>query len=505
MQNIVFLPLLIPAATAVGTMLISKNLGAQRIVSMVGTVFYFLSAVLLLSTVYRGGIQVVHVGSWVAPIGIAIVADLLSGIMVILAAVIAVTIAVYSLGTIDQKRESFGYHPLFHFLLMGVSGSFLAGDMFNLYVWFEVMLMASFVLLALGGERPQLEGAIKYVTINLFSSTIFIVAVGTLYGATGTLNMADLHIQLQNSVEPKIVTLISSLFLVCFGIKAALFPVFFWLPASYHTAPVAISALFAGLLTKVGVYSLFRVSTMLFPGHLNLSPGLLFAIASLTMLTGVLGAAAQPEFRRTLAFHIISQIGYMLLGLALFTPLALAGAIYFIAHNMIVKTNLFLISGAVFRERGSYRYDQLGGTYQSHPLLATLFILSALSLAGAPPLSGFWGKLMIIKAGLDAHAFGSVVIALLVSILTLFSMTKIWNEVFWKKAPAKNNIHNIPEGMETASSSHSVLIGPIIALSLLTVSMGLFAEPIFQLCLSAAEQMLDPSLYVKAVLGKGSL
>lgn len=503
MQNLALFPVLLPAATAAIALLMWKNLQLQRIVSLIGVGAYLFTAALLLIVVKRDGIQVIHVGSWVAPFGIAIVADLLSSIMIMLAGIVTAAVAVYSLGSIDKRRESFGYHPLFHFLLMGVSGSFLTGDMFNLYVWFEVMLMASFVLLALGGERPQLEGAIKYVTINLFSSAIFLAAVGALYGATGTLNMADLHIQLKTSVNPEIVTIIASLFLICFGIKAALFPLFFWLPASYHTAPVAVSALFAGLLTKVGIYSLFRVFTLLFADHFDLTNQLLFCIASFTMATGVLGAAVQPEFRRTLAFHIISQIGYMLLGLALFTPLAIAGAIYFIAHNMIVKTNLFLISGMVFRQRGTYEYKRLGGLYSSHPLLATVFIISALSLAGAPPFSGFWGKLMIIRAGIEVDALVSVIVALSVSLLTLFSMTKIWNEVFWKESPTTKDLLNSQENGDTASPNPSVTLWPIITFTLITVLMGLFAEPLFQLCLSTAEQMLNPSIYVTAVLQEG--
>jgi multicomponent Na+:H+ antiporter subunit D len=502
MHNLALLPILIPAASASLALLIGKSLKFQRIISLVGTLAYLASAIVLLATVYADGIQVVHVGNWVAPFGIAIVADLFNCILLVVSATLALAIVIYSLGSIDTKRELFGYHPLFHFLLMGVSGSFLTGDMFNLYVWFEVMLMASFVLLALGGERPQLEGAIKYVTINLISSAIFLAAVGTLYGATGTLNMADLHIQLKTSVDPQLVTVIASLFLICFGIKAALFPLFFWLPASYHTAPLAVSALFAGLLTKVGVYALFRVFTLLFADHFELTSGVMLSIASFTMVTGVLGAAVQPEFRRTLSFHIVSQIGYMLLGLALFTPLAIAGAIYFIAHNMIVKANLFLVSGVVYRLQGTYQYKRLGGIYKSSPWLSAMFIVSALSLAGAPPFSGFWGKLMIIRAGLEIDAYISVTVALAVSLLTLFSMTKIWGEVFWKDLPDGDPAEQtkLPD---TAVKNSLVTLIPIACLTACTIVMGLLAEPLFTLCLRASDQLLNPVAYVTAVLGEG--
>jgi multicomponent Na+:H+ antiporter subunit D len=241
---------------------------------------------------------------------------------------------VYSFASIDVQRESFGYYPLLHILLMGVCGAFLTGDIFNLYVWFEVMLIASFVLLALGGERAQLEGAIKYVTLNLISSAFFLTAVGILYGMIGTLNMADLARQLSTVAQPGLVMTLAMLFFVAFGIKAALFPLFFWLPASYHTPPVIVSALFAGLLTKVGVYALVRVFTLLFIRDSSYIPTLILVVAGLTMVTGVLGAVAQNEIRRLLSFHIVSQIGYLLMGLGLFTPLVLAGTVFLWACDL---------------------------------------------------------------------------------------------------------------------------------------------------------------------------
>ena len=310
--------------------------------------------------------------------------------------------AVYSLGSIDEAREAHGYHPLFHVLLMGVSMAFLTGDLFNLYVAFEVMLMASFVLLSLGGERAQLEGAVKYVTLNLLSSAVFLAAVGVLYGVAGTLNLADLALAVQRGTAPGLVTTLACLFLVAFGIKAAVFPLFFWLPASYHTPPVAVSALFAGLLTKVGVYALVRAFTLVFTGDTALTHGLILAVAVLTMVTGVLGAAAQFEFRRVLSFHIVSQIGYMVLGLGLFTPLALAGTVFYLIHHIVVKTNLFLVAGIVKRLGGTLDLGSLGGLYRRRPALALLFLVPAFSLAGIPPLSGFWGKLVLVKAGLDS-------------------------------------------------------------------------------------------------------
>jgi multicomponent Na+:H+ antiporter subunit D len=356
MNLLLILPVLIPMLTAILAVLFRDSRGAQRLISSLGAWALFVAAAALVNDVWRNGIQAAQMGNWPAPYGITLVADLFSAVMVLLAGIIAAAVAMYSLVSIDAKREEFGYHPLYHFLLMGVCGAFLTGDLFNLYVWFEVMLMSSFVLMALGGERGQMEGAIKYVTLNLISSAMFLSALGLLYAMAGTLNMADLAYKFStiSASQPQgIVTTLAMLFMVAFGIKAAVFPLFFWLPASYHTPPVAVSALFAGLLTKVGVYALIRVFTLIFVNDVGYTHTLILILAGLTMVTGVLGAVAQNEFRRVLSFHIISQIGYMIMGLGLFTPLALAGSVFYIAHHIIVKTNLFLISGVVERLGGS--------------------------------------------------------------------------------------------------------------------------------------------------------
>jgi multicomponent Na+:H+ antiporter subunit D len=438
-------------------------------------------------------------GDWPAPFGITLVADLFSAIMVVLAGIIGLGVAIYSIASIDARREAYGYYALLNILLMGVCGAFLTGDIFNLYVWFEVMLIASFVLLALGGERAQTEGAIKYVTLNLISSAFFLAAVGILYGLAGTLNMADLSQRL-GGMSPGIVTAVAMLFLVAFGIKAAAFPLFFWLPASYHTPPVAVSAVFAGLLTKVGVYAMIRVFTLLFVQDTGYTHSLILGIAGLTMITGVLGAMAQNEFRRILSFHIVSQIGYMLMGLGLFTTLGLAGSVFYIAHHIIVKTNLFLVAGVVRFLRGSYELKVLGGVYQSFPVLAFLFLIPALSLAGIPPLSGFFAKLALVRAGVEQESYLIVAVALAVSLLTLYSMTKIWNEVFWKAAPAA--VAETPAGAtgETRRGL-SVMLLPIVALAAVTVSIGVTAGPVFELSMNAADQLMDPTAYIEAVLG----
>jgi multicomponent Na+:H+ antiporter subunit D len=291
------------------------------------------------------------------------------------------------------------------------------------------------------------------------------------------------------------------LFLAAFGIKAALFPFFFWLPASYHTPPVAVSAIFAGLLTKVGVYSLIRVFTLLFVQDVGYTHSLILVISGLTMVTGVLGAVAQNEFRRILSFHIISQVGYMVMGLALFTPLALAGSIFYIIHHIIVKTNLFLASGVVLQLRGTLELNRLGGLYQRAPVLAWLFLVPALSLAGLPPLSGFWAKLLLVRAGLETGSYLIAATALGVGLLTLFSMTKIWGKAFWGDPPEAAGGHAATEEARLPLAARLSLYLPMTALALLTVTIGLLAQPVFEISLQAAQQLLDPRIYVQAVLG----
>jgi multicomponent Na+:H+ antiporter subunit D len=494
-MNLLILPVLIPFAASILTVFVRRSMSAQRGLHIVSAAASLAVSLLLLDRVVNGDILVLNVGSWPAPFGITFVADLLSALMVAVTAVVSLAIAVTSLSSIDGERERFGYHGFVLVMLAGVNGAFLTGDLFNLYVWFEVLLMASFVLMTLGNERGQLEGGMKYVTLNLMSSALFLAGVGLLYGATGSLNMAELAVLVGRPEHAGIVLVVAMMFLVAFGIKAAIFPLFFWLPASYHTPPPPVAALFAGLLTKVGVYALLRVFTLLFHQETWLTHTTIVIIAGTTMLTGVLGAAAQSEIRRVLSFHIVSQIGYMILGLGLFSSMAVAGAVFYIVHHIIVKTNLFLVGGVVERMYGTGALKSVGGLYRSSPMLAVLFLIPALSLAGVPPLSGFWSKFILIKAGLDLEAITVTAVALLVSLLTLFSMTKIWAEAFWKPMPEGIAVHPL------TTRERWTLLGPIAGLALVTVGIGLGAEPVYEVAVRAAEQLLDPQGYIQAVLG----
>lgn len=487
-------PIITPLITAILCFFAGEHIWIQRSISLIGQALILLSGVLILIQVQRDGIQVTQLGNWPAPFGITLVADLFSAIMVTLAGLMGLSVIIFSMAHIDSQRERFGYYPLINVLLMGVCGAFLTGDMFNLYVWFEVLLISSFVLLALGGEQRQLSGALKYVTMNIIASMLFLTAAGILYGLVGTLNMADLSQRLPDIEPSGLTTVVAMLFLVAFGIKAGLFPLFFWLPDSYHIPPVPITTIFSALLTKVGVYALIRSFTLLFVQENEYTHTLLLIIAGLTMITGVLGAVAQMEFRRLLSFHIISQIGYLLMGLAIYTPLALAGTIFFMIHVILTKSALFLVSGIIYKLHGTYNLKKLGGFYRSHLWLSVLFLLAAFSLAGLPPLSGFWAKFILVKAGLEDGEYGIVAVALFVSVLTLFSMTKIWSEVFWKPA-------TITKTQSLTRSEWFASLIPLVSVIVLIAAIGLEAESIFRLSQDAANQLFDRSAYIAAVLG----
>jgi multicomponent Na+:H+ antiporter subunit D len=431
------------------------------------------------------------------------VADVFSGVMIAMTGTMGFAVAVYAWADLDRFRIRSGFYPLYHVLLMGVSGAFLTGDLFNLYVWFEVMLMASFVLMVLGGDRGQLEGAVKYVVMNLLASILFLSAVGILYGKVGTLNMADLAVKLTVYPHARLVTAVALLLLTAFATKAALFPLFFWLPASYHTPPSSVSAIFSALLTKVGIYSIVRVFTLVFHHDEPLIRTVLLWIATLTMVTGVLGAMAQYDFRRLLSFHIVSQMGYLALGLGLAlgavatdtARLALASVVFFTVHVATAKAGLFLVSGVTYHLRGTYDLKRLGGLSTEKPFLAVLFLIAALALAGIPPLSGFVAKFAVVRAGLEAGMYLPVAVALAVSLLTLFSMIKIWDQAFWKPAPDGE-----PITMPLPNTYASVAFhAPIVLLAAVCIGMGVAAGPLMAVSLRAATQMLDAAVYINAV------
>ncbi|HER08352.1 MAG TPA: Na+/H+ antiporter subunit D [Bacteroides sp.] len=492
-MNAVALPILIPLALMVLLIVIRSAL-LSRWTGVLGSMLMLVIAIYLFSHVNEYGILILQVGEWAAPFGITLVIDRLSSLMLLVTALLLLSISIYAIRFIGDKKEAPVFYIFFFSLAMGINGAFITGDVFNLYVWFEVMLLSSFVLISMGSTREQLKGGIKYVGLNLIGSLFFLAGIGLLYGKTGTLNMAHLAKILQYDEQSILMNSSAMLFFIAFGIKAAIFPLYFWLPASYHTPNITITSLFAGLLTKVGVYALIRFFTLFFVQDQVFWHNLLLVVAGLTMVIGGIAASTYYETRRILSYHIISQIGYMVMGLGIYTPLALAGAIYFIMHNMVAKTNAFLVSGLINRFMGSYRLKEVGGLYRQSPLLALLFIIPAFALAGVPPLSGFFAKFILIKAGIEASRFGITAVALITGLLTLYSMIKIWNEAFLKK---------LPENQEKDSPVVRIRfldVLPSLILGLVTILMGVFAAPVFRYTMEAANGLLDPFIYIESVL-----
>jgi multicomponent Na+:H+ antiporter subunit D len=489
--NALVLPILIPLGTAVVLLLLPKRALLQRWIALAGSTLLLASAVMLFLRTESAGIQVLQVGGWQAPFGITLVADLLAALLVLAVGVVGVAITAAAFAGVDPRREAFGYHPLVQILLMGVSGAFLTGDLFNLYVFFEVMLVASFVLMALHRTSVQIEAAFKYVTINLIASSIFLTALGLLYGAAGTLNMADLARAWPALHTPGIDLVLAVLFVIAFSIKAGLFPLFFWLPASYHTPPAIIGAAFAGLLTKVGVYALVRIFTLLFQGASPSLFTLLLAMSAATMVVGLVAALNERDVRRILSFNLVAHIGYTTAGLAVMTPGALAGSIFYVLHHILVITNLFLVSGVLLRLRRTTDLAGLGGLFRDQPLFSVLAMIPIFSLAGVPPLSGFLGKLAIVGGTFEAGAYWVGGLVLMIGLLTMLSMGQLWVEGFWRPAA---------EARDRGTPGTPLLIASA-GLSTLTLAMTVGAGPLHDLTLRAARQLLQREEYIRAVLG----
>jgi multicomponent Na+:H+ antiporter subunit D len=444
------------------------------------------------------GPLVVHMGGWQAPVGITLVADLLSSLLLLISLITVLAVFVFAIGQPRNDKSAFYFHPLYLLLTAGVSASFLTGDLFNLFVAFEVMLSVSYVLITLGGRRDQVRSGMTYVVINLAASTLLVATVAFIYASTGSLNMADVAERIQ-LVPPGLRNALGAMLFITFGIKAAIFPLFFWLPDSYPTAPVTVTAVFAGLLTKVGVYAIIRTQTLIFPG--GDGAAIVLAVAATTMVVGVFGAIAQDDIKRILSFHIVSQIGYMLFGLGLYSVAGLAAGIFYMIHHIPVKTALFLVGGLIESMTGTGALHRLGGLVRRSPLAAAAFLIAGMSLAGIPPLSGFFGKLVLVQAGVDARAWTVTGISLAVSLLTLFSMTKIWAGVFWGDPDEE-------PPLESARGTHPLrapwlMNVATLGLAAVTIAVGFWAEPIWLLCERAAQELLDPrAVYIAAVLGR---
>lgn len=487
-------PVLVPLA---GAVLLVVAWGRARLSAwgaMATTLAVLGLASYTLFLVEREGIQATNLGGWPGPFGIVLVADLFSAATVVAASLAAVvSMAMVMLSQEAGQRKYI--LPFMLFLLAGVNGAFMTGDIFNLFVFFEVTLLASYALMAVGAGRLQTEAAFKYVVINVIGSTFLLMGIGLLYGELGTLNMAHLSIRAATAENGAVVTAVGALLMAAFAIKAALIPFHFWLPGAYAQLPSGVAVFFGAVMTKVGVYSMIRVFTLVIGhDHEFIQPALL-AMAGLSIVLGALGAIAQRDIRSVLTWDIISQVGYMIMGLALFTTASVGAAIFFMLQYIPVKTALFSVAAAVERLRGTGSIRLLGGLARVYPALAALFIVPAMSLGGIPPFGGFWGKLGILEAALRLGSIGGyamVGVALVGSLLTLFAMFRIWQSVFW-------GVDKRGEGEETQASTVYVYPVPIAVVASVTVVLAVAAAGMQEMTLEAARQLLDTHEYVDAV------
>lgn len=531
LQTLVPLPVLVPLFAAGLALALHRYERAQRVISVVALSIAVAAAAGLVVAAKDGPV-VVDLGGWAAPVGVNLVADPLAAIMLLVSSIVLLCVLLYSMAQgiadgddrrapatkdsellrraveeQDPDADEQGrrdvlpvaiFHPTFLILAAGVADAFLAGDLFNLYVGFEILLAASYVLLTLGGTSERIRAGSVYVVVALLSSVVFLLAVGLVYAATGTVNMAQLAERLPD-IDPGVRLGIQAMLLLAFGIKAAIFPLSAWLPDSYPTAPAPVTAVFAGLLTKVGVYAILRTQTLLFPSNDTLNAVLLI-LALATMIVGILGAVAQDDVKRLLSFTLVSHIGYMIFGVALATQASTAAAIFYVVHHITVQTALFLVVGLIERRSGTTSLDRLGGLARLAPGLAILFFIPAMNLAGIPPLSGFLGKVGLLEAGaVDGSplAWTLVVGSVVTSLLTLYAVMTAWNKAFWQPSPEEETLPDtspLPRGM----------VGPTAALITISVGLTVVAGPLYDYAERAAHAVMDGHTYVRAVFPDGA-
>ncbi|MGV2940024.1 Na+/H+ antiporter subunit D [Mesobacillus sp. LC4] len=491
MNNLIILPILIPLITGVVLIFFAKNIMAQRWISAISGMITIIAAFMLANHVYVNGIQTMDLSNWEAPYGITLVSDMLSALLVLTTSIIAFGAVIYSFKSIGEAREKFFYYPVVNFLIVGVNGAFTTGDIFNLFVFFEVMLMSSYVLLVLGGTKIQLRESIKYILVNVISSALFVIAVAYLYSVVGTLNMAHISVRLSEVGSVGIITVIAVLFLIVFGLKGAIFPLYFWLPGSYYAPPAPVMALFGALLTKVGVYSITRTYTLFFYHDAGYTHQLLQILAIMTIIAGVIGALAFTDIKKIIIYNIIVAVGVILYGVSVLTPESLTGSVFYLIHDMNIKAALFLLVGIIVVITGTSDLNKISGMINRYPALGWTFFIATLALAGIPPLSGFAGKLMIVRSGFETESYIGAFVVLMSSLLVLFSVMRIFIRGFWGTPRAYKNEDEAPVKW--------LLVTPAI-LTVFAVLYGFGTEAIYPVISTAAETLANPEIYINAVL-----
>ncbi|SNZ11132.1 multisubunit sodium/proton antiporter, MrpD subunit [Terribacillus aidingensis] len=490
MTNLAILPILIPFLSGVLVAFTHNRLGLTRTLAMLLAIVHLITMGFLSFHVLTEGSIVLEAGDWIAPYGIVLVLDPLSALLVLTTSIILVAAVWYAPSSVSEEQESFYFYAFVFLLITGVSGAFITGDLFNLFVFFEVLLMASYALITHGGKKVQLRESIKYVLINLFSSMLFVTTVSYVYAVLGTVNMAQLAERAAASDSPGIITTVAILLFFVFATKGAAFPLYYWLPRSYIVPNPVISALFGALLTKVGVYSLIRTFTLIFHQQPEIIDNLFIWVGNLTMLFGVLGALASRNIKLIVAYNIIPAIGFMLVGIGMFNIDGLSGSIYYLLQDMIIKAALFLLAGTIASLAGTADINKMGGMIRSHPMLGWMFFIGGLVLAGVPPFSGFIGKLLLVRGAFEKGETVTVIIMLITSLLILLSIVRAFIRVFW----GEGNTGAEPAG------KHGSQIFSAGFLMLFTVFLGIGAEAILPSVQQIADYLLEPQTYIELVL-----
>jgi multicomponent Na+:H+ antiporter subunit D len=491
MNNLIILPIIIPIIAGLLMVIFKKSIRFQRILSILAIVSTGAVAVILINQISKDGIQILHLGGWKAPFGVSMVADMIATILILVTSIVAVCCLLFAFQSIGEKREAYYFYPLFLFLITGVNGSFITGDIFNLFVCFEVMLVSSYVLISLGGTKIQLRASIQYILINVISSFLFLVAIAFLYAMTGTLNFAHLAQRVAEVGQNGLLTTVAILLLIVFSLKAGLF-LFFWLPGSYSAPPTAISAIFAALLTKVGIYAIIRTFYLIFYHEPQITHLLIGILAAITMVLGAIGAVAYGDIQRILTYNVIVGVGFILAGVATLSVEGITGSLYYLIHDMIVKALIFLLGGTVIHLTGTSKLNEFSGLIRLHPQLGWMFFIAALSLSGIPPLSGFLGKVFITEGTFVTGYYWLGGIGLLTSLMVLYSIMKIFINGFWGYTELTE---------ETEKGTTKGLMLPIGILTALTIVLGLGSEGIQTYVDLATQTLMNPEIYIRAVLG----
>ncbi|MHA6259863.1 Na+/H+ antiporter subunit D [Sporosarcina sp. CAU 1771] len=490
MNNIVVMPMIIPLLTGILLVFLGSSIKLQRVLSLVSLVATAVLSVYILNLIQVEGILQLNFGGWLAPYGIVFVADSFSMLLVLTTAIVSSIVLLYAFYSIGKSRENMYFYSFFLFLIAGVNGSFLTGDLFNLFVCFEVMLLASYALITLGGRKIQLVESIKYIVINVLSSWFFLLAIAYLYGSVGTLNMAHLSVRIAEVGQGPLLTTIGVIFLLVFSLKSGLL-LYFWLPGSYSAPPTAIAALFGALLTKVGIYAMFRMFTLIFYHEPSITHTLIGIMAALTMIGGSIGAIAYKDIRQIVSYNVVITVGFILVGLAVSTEAAYQGAIYYLIHDMFIKALLFMLAGTMIYLTKTAMLGDMSGLIRNYPLLGWLYFITVMSVAGIPPLSGFIGKLLVGQGAIEAGSFPLLAIAFISSILVLYSLLRIFMNAFWGETIISED--------DEVPLTKGMLV-PCVILGVATIALGLGAESLAIYVQDAANTLMNPQIYIEAVL-----